>query len=190
MLALPTTPDAVATYLTSLAGRLGPSGLRRRLAAIADRHRRGGLVWDPAHPVLHATLRDLVVALDREQLRFTPTGMSVETAEGVLAVSRTPDSARCPVRALAAWLRQARIAYGAVFRRVTAAGTLEDRLSPQGVWRILRRRAALAKSPCPPEPGSRSRGCPPVAARRQSRTVWARAPAGASHDQPTIGLRL
>ena len=46
---------------------------------------------------------------------------------------------------LPAWLRQARIDYGAVFRRVTAAGTLEDRLSPQGVWRILRRRAGLAR---------------------------------------------
>ena len=31
-----------------------------------------------------------------------------------------------------------------MFRRVTAAGILEDRLSPQGVWKILRRRAALA----------------------------------------------
>jgi hypothetical protein len=35
--------------------------------------------------------------------------------------------------------------YGAVFRQVTAVGTLEDRLSPQGVWRILRRRAGLAR---------------------------------------------
>jgi hypothetical protein len=47
-----------------------------------------------------------------------------------------------------AWLRRAWIDYGAVFRRVTAAGTLEDRLSPQGVWKILRRRAKLtADSP-------------------------------------------
>ena len=198
--ALPATPDAVAGHLASLAGRLGPSGLRRRLAAIADRHRRAGQPWDPAQPLIRATLRDLVaaravparpaaalgeaelrpllascgddlagrrdralfllaqatalrraalVALDREQLRFTPTGMTVATAQGGLEIARFPDSARCPVRALEAWLRQARIDYGAVFRRVTAAGTLEDRLSPQGVWRILRRRAALARLSLP-----------------------------------------
>ncbi|MFC7694314.1 integrase [Paeniroseomonas aquatica] len=194
--ALPATPEAVAGHLASLAGRLGPSGLRRRLAAITDRHRRAGQAWDPAQPLIRATLRDLVarqatpvrpaaalgeaalrpllascgddlagrrdralfllvqatalrraalVALDREQLRFTAAGMVVETAQGALKLARAPDSDRCPVRALEAWLRQARIDYGAVFRRVTAAGTLEDRLSPQGVWRILRRRAALAR---------------------------------------------
>jgi hypothetical protein len=43
-------------------------------------------------------------------------------------------------------LRRARIEYGAMFRRVTAVGTLEDRLSPQGIWRILRLRAALAST--------------------------------------------
>jgi integrase len=194
--ALPATPATIAGHLASLAGRLGPSGLRRRLAAIADRHRRAGQAWDPAQPLLRATLRDLIaaravpvrpaaalgeaalrpllascgddlagrrdralfllvratalrraalVALDREQLRFTAAGMVVETAQGALELARAPDSDRCPVRALEAWLRQARIDYGAVFRRVTAAGTLEDRLSPQGVWRILRRRAALAR---------------------------------------------
>ena len=79
------------------------------------------------------------------ELRFTPAGMTVDTAQGGMEIARAPDSARCPVRALEAWLRQARIDYGAVFRRVTAAGTLEDRLSPQGVWRILRRRADLAR---------------------------------------------
>ena len=194
--ALPATPATVAGHLASLAGRLGPSGLRRRLAAIADRHRRAGQAWDPAQPLIRATLRDLVarqatpvrpaaalgeaalrpllascgddlagrrdrvllllaqatalrraalVALDREQLRFTAAGMVVETATGALELARAPDSDRCPVRALEVWLRQARIDYGAVFRRVTAVGTLEDRLSPQGVWRILRRRAGLAR---------------------------------------------
>jgi integrase len=197
---LPASPAAIAGHLASLAGRLGPSGLRRRLAAIADRHRRAGQPWDPAQPEIRATLNDLVaaravpvrpaavlgeaelrpllagcgddlagrrdralllliqatvlrraalVALDREQLRFTTAGMVLETAQGVLEIARSPDSARCPVRALEAWLRQARIDYGAVFRRVTAAGTLEDRLSPQGVWRILRRRAGLARLSLP-----------------------------------------
>jgi integrase len=194
--ALPATPEVVAGHLASLAGRLGPSGLRRRLAAIADRHRRGGHPWDPAQPLIRATLRRLtagpvaparpaavlgpaalrtllascgedlagrrdqallllaqasglrraaLVALDREQLRFTAAGVVLEIGRDALELARAPDSDRCPVRALEAWLRQARIDYGAVFRRVTAAGTLEDRLSPQGVWRILRRRAALAR---------------------------------------------
>ena len=89
--------------------------------------------------------RAALVALDREQLRFTAAGVVLETGQDVLELARAPDSDRCPVRALEVWLRQARIDYGAVFRRVTAAGTLEDRLSPQGVWRILRRRAALAR---------------------------------------------
>ena len=47
------------------------------------------------------------------------------------------------MRAAEQWLERSRIAYGAVFRRVTAAGTLEGRLTPQGAWRILRRRAEL-----------------------------------------------
>jgi integrase len=89
--------------------------------------------------------RAALVALDREQLRFTAAGVVLEIGQDALELARSPDSDRCPVRALEVWLRQARIDYGAVFRRVTAAGTLEDRLSPQGVWRILRRRAGLAR---------------------------------------------
>ena len=165
--ALPATPDAVAGHLTSLAGRLGPSGLRRRLAAIADRHRRGGHPWDPAEPTIRATLRRLaagpvaparpaavldeaalrpllascgedlagrrdralfllaqatalrraaLVALDREQLRFTAAGVVLEMGQDALELARSPDSDRCPVRAMEVCLRQARIDYGAVFR--------------------------------------------------------------------------
>ncbi|MDN3563321.1 hypothetical protein QWZ14_02895, partial [Paeniroseomonas aquatica] len=55
--------------------------------------------------------RAALVALDREQLRFTAAGMVVETAQGALELARAPDSDRCPVRALEAWLRQARIDY-------------------------------------------------------------------------------
>lgn len=60
--ALPGAPKAIAGYLASLAGQLGSSGLRRRLAAIADRHRRTGQPGDPAHPLIRATLRRLVAA--------------------------------------------------------------------------------------------------------------------------------
>jgi integrase len=41
------------------------------------------------------------------------------------------------------WLRRSQIAYGPVFPRLTAAGTIEGRLTGNGVWKILRRRAAL-----------------------------------------------
>ncbi len=51
----------------------------------------------------------------------------------------------CPVRALENWLRRARLRRGPVFRHVTAHGTLEDRLTADGVRKILLRRAAMAK---------------------------------------------
>ena len=137
--------------MESLAGQLGPSGLRRRLAAIADRHRRGGHPWDPAQLAIRATLRQLasgplvparpaavldetalrallascgedlagrrdrallllaqasgwrraaLVALDREQLRFTTAGVVLETGQDTLELARSPDSDRCSVRAL------------------------------------------------------------------------------------------
>jgi integrase len=102
-----------------------------------------------------ALRRSELVALDREHLRFTPDGMTLRIArskrdqegkEADLGLPRGLNPLSCPVRAMEAWLRRARIDYGPVFRRVTAAGTLEGRLSGQGVWKILRRRAALAST--------------------------------------------
>ena len=202
---LPASPPVVARYLTTLAGRLGRSALRRRLAAVADAHHRAGLPWEPAHPalaearqgivaargksvrpaavltsaevkrLLEACGSDLVglrdralllvgfvgalrrselVAVDREHLRFTPEGMSLLIAglarngEGEGDTLRTPrgqDPLFCPVRAVEEWLRRTRIEYGAVFHRISAGGVLEGRLSPQGVWRVLRKRAAVAR---------------------------------------------
>lgn len=95
--------------------------------------------------------RSELVALDHADIRIGKDGMRLrirhskadqegEGAEiGIARFART-----CPVRAMEAWLRAARITYGAVFRRLTAAGTIEDRLTGNGVWKILRRRAALA----------------------------------------------
>ncbi|MXP64744.1 integrase [Roseomonas sp. M0104] len=100
-----------------------------------------------------ALRRSELVAVDREHLRFTTEGLTLriprskrdQEGEGAtLGIPRGLNPLTCPVRAVEQWLRRARIDYGAVFRRVTAAGTMEDRLSPQGVWRILRRRAAIA----------------------------------------------
>lgn len=51
----------------------------------------------------------------------------------------------CPVAALEAWLRRTKIRRGPVFRRITAAGTIEGRLTGDGVYRILRAGAAAAQ---------------------------------------------
>ena len=201
---LPASPLVVAGHLASLAGQLGRSGLRRRLAGIAEMHRRTGNPWEGSHPAIAATLRGILathgapsrpaaaltsvevkrllascgrdlaglrdaallltgfagalrrselVAIDREHLRFTADGMLIriprskrdQEGEGAdLGIPRGQNPLTCPVRAVEQWLERSRTEYGAVFRRVTAAGTLEGRLSPQGVWRILRRRAELA----------------------------------------------
>ena len=202
---LPAPPSVVARYLVSLTASLGRSSVRRRLAAIANAHRRAGEPWEAGHPaiagarastvaalgkptqsaaVLSSTevkqlveacgsdlagLRDRallligfagalrrseLVAVDREHLRFTPEGMSVlvvdagHSGEGegaTLPIARGQDPLFCPVRAMEEWLRRTRIEYGAVFHRINAGGALEGRLSPQGVWRVLRKRAAIAQ---------------------------------------------
>lgn len=97
--------------------------------------------------------RSEIVALDREDVRFTADGMVLrirrskgdQEGEGAdIGIARGRRRETCPARALEAWLRRAGIAYGAVFPRITAAGTIETRLTGNGVWKILRRRAAGA----------------------------------------------
>jgi integrase len=101
-----------------------------------------------------ALRRSELVAIDREHLRFTGEGMTVflprskrdQEGEGAtIGIPRGLNPLSCPVRAMEAWLRRTRIEWGAVFRRISPGGALENRLSPQGVWKILRRRAALAR---------------------------------------------
>lgn len=100
-----------------------------------------------------ALRRSELVAIDREHLRFTEAGLTLtlprsktdQEGEGAtLGIPRYGERDTCPVRALEAWLRRAGIQYGPVFRKVSAAGRLEARLTADGVWKILRRRAALA----------------------------------------------
>ena len=88
---------------------------------------------------------------DHGDVRLTARGMtlhlSVRARAGGAAevvVARGMEAPLCAVRAMEAWLHRAGIGYGPVFPRIAAAGTLEDRLTGNGVWRILRRRAALA----------------------------------------------
>jgi hypothetical protein len=98
--------------------------------------------------------RSELVGIDRERLRFTGEGMTVliprskrdQEGEGAaIGIPRGLNPLSCPVRAVEAWLRRMRIEWGAVFRRISPGGALEDRLSPQGVWKILRRRAEMAR---------------------------------------------
>lgn len=98
--------------------------------------------------------RSELVALDREDLRFTADGLVLrirrskgdQEGEGAdVGIARGTRPGTCPVRAMETWLRRAGIEYGAVFPRLTAAGTIEGRLTGNGVWKILRRRAARAE---------------------------------------------
>ena len=201
---LPANPVVVAGYLASLAKTLKRSGLKRRLAAIAHRHRAAGHPFQSGHPAIRATLRGILqetgtpvrpaaaltsaevkrlldtcgsdlagvrdralfllgfaaalrrselVAIDREHLRFTEAGVTLhlprsktdpEREGATLGIPRFGERDTCPVRTLEAWLRRAGIQYGPVFRKVSGAGYLEARLTADGVWKILRRRAALA----------------------------------------------
>ena len=56
--ALPVDAATLAAYLQDQAVRLGPGALARRLAAIADQHRRQGLQAPARDPVVRAVLRD------------------------------------------------------------------------------------------------------------------------------------
>ncbi len=61
-----------------------------------------------------------------------------------VALPRMRGQETCPVGALEAWLRRVKTQCGPVFRRITGAGTIEDRLTGEGVYKILRARAAAA----------------------------------------------
>ena len=212
---LPAAPAIVAAYLAARQDRLGRSGLRLVLAAIGHHHRRAGVPWSAADPVIQSVLRGILraqkrpvkpaaaltsteirqllavcdetssgrtatgraalpglrdrallltcfagglrrselVALDCEDIAITPEGLvltirqSKSDQEGEWArvlIARGQSATTCPARAMETWLARAGIAYGPVFPRVTAAGTIETRLTGNGVWKILKRRAAQA----------------------------------------------
>ena len=56
---LPADPVLVAAYIATLAGTIGISAMRGRLAAIAYHHRRRGLIWPGAHPAIRETLASI-----------------------------------------------------------------------------------------------------------------------------------
>ena len=207
---LPAHPAVVAACLAHRSSKLGRSGLRLVLAAVAHHHRRAGHAWSSADPTVATVMRGILrrqriavrpaaalgtaeickllatcgedggdrkslpglrdrallltafagglrrselVSLDVPDLRFAGGGLVLrirhsktdqegQGAEVGIIPGRQDDS--CPVRALQAWLRRADLAQGAVYRGLSAQGTLRGRLTGNGVWKILRRRAALA----------------------------------------------
>ena len=99
-----------------------------------------------------ALRRSELVALQTSDLRFTDEGLvprirqSKRDQEGEgadVGIAFGAGVGTCPVAALKSWLTRSGIAYGAVFRSLTAGGVVGPALSANGVWKILRRRAAL-----------------------------------------------
>ncbi len=78
-------------------------------------------------------------------LRITRSKTDAEGAGAQVAVSRGRMPETCPVAALQAWLTQAGISDGPVFRKVNRGGAVErGRLSVDAVRQVLLKRAALA----------------------------------------------
>ena len=101
-----------------------------------------------------ALRRSESVGLDLEHIRPTPLGMRLiiarsktgQAGEGVeIGIARGSAEETCPVRAIRAWLKAAKIMGGPIFPRVTQWGTVgRQRLHPDAVHQILLKRAAAA----------------------------------------------
>ncbi len=105
-----------------------------------------------------ALRRSEFVGIDIEHLRFDAASVRVhlprsktdQAGEGTdVSLPRMRGEETCSVRALEDWLRRGKIRRGPVFPRITAAGTIEGRLTGDGVYKILRARAAAAKLSVP-----------------------------------------
>jgi integrase len=97
--------------------------------------------------------RSELVGLEFSDLRFTSDGAvlrirrskSDQEGQGAnVGIRCGKYSDTCPVRAVQAWITHSGITDGRIFRALTAAGTIRSGLTGNGVWKILRRRAALA----------------------------------------------
>lgn len=146
---LPAEPGAVATYLESLAATHRYGALARRLAAIADRHRRAGM---PA-PAIHPRLTTLLRALRSRPPKPRKAASSPDQLTGY-ARATAGDRAGQRDRALLLLMvgglsRAAVIGLDAEHVRLTAAGmdlTLRGRGRDAGPARIL----TLTRHPLPP----------------------------------------
>lgn len=94
-----------------------------------------------------------LVALDVEDLETVPPDLAVtvrrskadqEGAGRVVGVPLSRDVEVCAVRRVRAWIDDAELGSGALFRRVDRWGRVGDRLDPRSVHRIVRTRACRA----------------------------------------------
>jgi integrase len=100
-----------------------------------------------------AMRRSEIVALNFEDVRFVPEGVTLEVrrsktdqtgAGATLAIPYGSTLATCPVRALEAWLATAGIERGPLFRSVNRHGHIGARLTAQSVALIVKRTTAAA----------------------------------------------
>jgi len=116
------------------AGRLGLRDRALLLVGFASALRRAELVALNVEDV--ATGEDgLTITLRRSKTDQEGAGRTI----GV-PLSAAPET--CPVRALRAWLTEAAITEGPIFRGVSRHGALGPRLSGRGVARVVQRAAA------------------------------------------------
>ena len=142
--ALPTLPALVAAYLSDRSATLGRSGLRLALAAISYQHRRAGHLSPTSDPVISSVLQGILRTSEALILNIRRSKADQEGEGALVKINRGSRVSTCPARAMSAWLKAGAITYGPVFRRITASGAIEARLTGNGVWKILRRRAAEA----------------------------------------------
>ena len=96
-----------------------------------------------------------LLALDREHVRLTGRGVELavrgQAGWDRLELARGAAAAACPARALEQWLDDSDTRFGPVFRKVDRWGGVDHgRLRPDGLRRILRRRADAAASAARP----------------------------------------
>jgi integrase len=100
-----------------------------------------------------AMRRSEIVALNFDDVRFVPEGLTLEIRRSktdqsgtgaTLAIPYGSTLATCPVRALEAWFLAAGIECGALFRSVNRHGHIGARLTAQSVALIVKRTTAAA----------------------------------------------
>ena len=95
--------------------------------------------------------RSELVALDVSDLRFTREGLTLrirkskgdQEGKGAdVGICPGAHEDTCPVLAVRRWLRLSEITEGAIFRSLASHGKIRGRLTANGFWKVLRRRAS------------------------------------------------
>ncbi|MCC6805809.1 MAG: tyrosine-type recombinase/integrase [Deltaproteobacteria bacterium] len=159
----PTSSDDVATVLAGIKRKVGTKRTKKAPILLADL--RALVKTQPSDTLLGLRNRALfvigfsgafrrseLVALDVSDVAFTREGIQVgirrsktdqEGAGQTIGLPFGSNPITCPVRTLRAWLEQARIEDGPIFRACTRKGKMRGRLRDVEVARVLKR-AALA----------------------------------------------